>query len=244
MTASTVCRPTARRADKNAVSVPATTTAAPDAPRRSPRQQQVHGPVEALRVDDLDEHDADGEAEAEAEHGADAGPDRAFGGDDGEDLAPRQAEVDEQAELLAPRQHLRREARRDAEQADRDRHRLQPVGDGEAAVEDAQRRGADLARRRELEQRRVVAARGGDAAQLVLDLRRARAGREPEREVVDALVAAEAAPVGARRSRSRRTGARSRARRRARRPSRDGRRAAAATASSRARRRTGRPSLR
>ena len=60
--------------------------------------------------------------------------------------APRQAEVREQAELLAPRQHLRREAGGDAEQADRDRHRLQPVGDGEAAVEDAQRGRADLAR--------------------------------------------------------------------------------------------------
>jgi len=64
---------------------------------------------------------------------------RAFAGDDGEDLPSRQAEVDEQAELLAPRQHLRRKARSNSEQADRDRHGLQPVGHGEASVEDAQR---------------------------------------------------------------------------------------------------------
>ena len=112
--------------------------------------------------------------------GADAGPDRAFGGDDGEDLAPRQAEVGEQAELLAPRQHLRREARGDAEQADRDRHRLQPVGDGEAAVEDAQRRRADLARRRELEQasrrsRARAASRRSSASTCARCSRRARA---------------------------------------------------------------------
>jgi hypothetical protein len=121
----------------------------------------------------------------------------AFGGDDGEDLAPRQAEVGEQAEFLPARQHLRREARGDAEQADRDRDRLQPVGDGEAAVEDPQRRRADLARRRELEQGRVEAARGGEPAQLVFDRGGAGAGSEPEGEIVDALVAAQPAPVGA-----------------------------------------------
>src|SRR5436190_5532978 len=55
-------------------------------------QEQRHRPVEALRVDDLDEDDADGDAEDETERRADAGPDRAFGGDDGENLASCQAE--------------------------------------------------------------------------------------------------------------------------------------------------------
>ena len=109
--------------------------------------------------------------------------------------APRQPEVREQPELLAPRQHLRREAGGDAEQADRDRHRLQPVGDGEAAVEDAQRRRPDLARRRELEQRAVVAELVGEPAQARLDLAGRRSGLEPERHVVDAPVAGEALPV-------------------------------------------------
>ena len=50
--------------------------------------------MEALRIDDLDEDDADGDAEDEAEAGADQRPDGAFGGDDGEDLAPGQTEMD------------------------------------------------------------------------------------------------------------------------------------------------------
>ena len=135
--------------------------------------------------------------EHEAEQRADRGPDRAFGRDDGERPGARvKPEVREQAELLAPRQHLRREARGDAEQADRDRHRLQPVGDGEAAVEDAQRDGADLARRGEFEQRlagqlaaRVAAASARSCAPHCACSRR----REPERDVVDAPVAAQRA---------------------------------------------------
>src|SRR4030095_2195311 len=55
----------------------------------------------------------------------------------------------------------------------------------------------DLARRRELEQRRVVAARRGEIAERAFDRRCARAGSEPEREVVDALVAGETMPVDA-----------------------------------------------
>jgi hypothetical protein len=67
-------------------------------------------------------------------------PRRAFARHHGQDLPPREAQMRQQAELLAPRQHLRAEARRHAEQADGDGHGLQPVGHGEAAVEDAQRR--------------------------------------------------------------------------------------------------------
>jgi hypothetical protein len=120
-------RPATRRADSHAVSVPATTTAAHSAASRAFGKQQVHRPVKALRIDDVDEDDAHRDAEDETERSADRGPDRALGGDDGEDLAARQAEVREQAEFLAAGKHLRREARRDAEQADRDRDRLQPV---------------------------------------------------------------------------------------------------------------------
>ena len=71
----------------------------------------------------------------------------------------RQPQVRQQAEFLAPRQHLRRQAGGDADQADGDGHRLQVVGDGEAAVEDAQRqRLRRSARGGELQHRRVLAA--------------------------------------------------------------------------------------
>ena len=127
---------------------------------------------------------------------ADQRPGRAFAGDHGQDLPAREAQVREQAELLAPRQHLRAEAGGDAEQADADRHRLQPVGDGEAAVEDAQRR---LRASRAAEANSSSGAAGaGGLAQRLLHLRRvARRARARQLQVVDARVAGEALVVAA-----------------------------------------------
>ena len=104
----------------------------------------------------------------------------------------------EQAELLAPRQHLCRKTCGDAEQADRNRHRLQPVRDRKAAVEDAQRGGADLAGRGELEQRAVEPELGRECPQLLLQACAVGAGLQPQREVVDAGVAGDALVVVAR----------------------------------------------
>jgi hypothetical protein len=154
----------AARPASQAVTVPATTTAAHSAQSRPPGQQQVHRPVEALRVASggaprqPPRAPAPRDAQAQRQPGQRAygRPGRAFAGDHRQDLAARQAQVRQQAELLAPRQHLRAEARGNAEQADGDGHRLQPVGDGKAAVEDAQRH-ADFAGRGDLHQVGVAA---------------------------------------------------------------------------------------
>ena len=78
-----------------------------------------------------------------------------------------------------------------------DRDRLQPVGHREAAIEDAQRRGADRARLGELEQRAVEAELAGDPAQRCADGVDLGAGAQPERDVGAAQVAGQALVVGA-----------------------------------------------
>ena len=96
----------------------------------------------------------------------------------------------------------------------RDGHRLQPVGDGEAAVEDAQRRARAASCAEANSSRSAVAGLAcASVAHARLHVRRVGAGRQPQRQVVDAR-----SPV--RRSKSRcvdqrwrRSGARSRARR-------------------------------
>ena len=173
------------------------------------------------------------------------GPDGAFGGDDAEHLRARQARG------AASRPNSLRRASTCAEKLApmpnspmRDRDRLQPVGHREAAVEDAQRRGADRAGRRELEQRAVEAELAGERAQRCADGVDLGAGAQPQRDVVDAQVAGQALVVGAGERDRRHAGARSRARRRARGPARASRPAAAGPAARPARRRTGRPSPR
>ena len=60
------------------------------------------------------------------------------------------------AEFAPPREHDRAEARREPEQPDQHRHGFHRVGNGEAAIEDAQRNLADLARLGDVE---LLAAR-------------------------------------------------------------------------------------
>ena len=71
-------------------------------------------------------------------------PRRAFSRHHRQNLPARQAQVREQPELFTARQHLRAEARRHTEKTDRNRHALQPVGHGKAAVKNTQRGGANL----------------------------------------------------------------------------------------------------
>ena len=100
----------------------------------------------------------------------------------------------------------------------RDRHRLQPVGDGEAAVEDAQRGRAHLARPRRTPPAPALAGCAlRQFAQALLHLPRLGARRQPQLQVVDARSPVRRSIVGAGRSRWRRSAARSRARRRRRR---------------------------
>ena len=80
--------------------------------------------------------------------------DQSFGRQHGGDLPPRDADVPQHAELAPPREHQRAERRRQADQAERDRGRLQRIGHRERAVEDAQRHGTDVAGRRERRARR------------------------------------------------------------------------------------------
>ena len=58
----------------------------------------------------------------------------------------------EQSKLLAARQHLCTEAGGHAKQANRNRHALQPVGHGKAAVKNFERCTANLAGRRKFDQ--------------------------------------------------------------------------------------------
>jgi hypothetical protein len=69
----------------------------------------------------------------------------ALPGQHGADLATGQAQVAEHAELPPPGRRQGGKAGRHAGQADGHRHRLEQIGDGEGAVEDAQADGADLA---------------------------------------------------------------------------------------------------
>ena len=118
--------------------------------------------------------------------GSERGEQRAFGGEHAADLAARQPEVAQHAELAPAREHHGAEARRQAEEADQHRDRFHGIGDGEAAVEDAQRDVADLARVGDLE--RLAA---GKRAQRAHQLGRARAGREPCGAIVHPVVAGE-----------------------------------------------------
>ena len=132
----------------------------------------------------MHEHGAHRQAKGQAHHGARGHPGGGFCGDDGEQLPPREAEVAQQAELLAPRQHLGRQARGNADKADDDGHRLQVVGDGKAAVEDAQRSLAQLAGGGEVQHRRV----GQQRAQRRHHASGLGAGCEPQRQVGEARV--------------------------------------------------------
>src|SRR5882762_488852 len=89
-------------------------------------------------------------------------------------------------------EHDGAEAGREPEQADQHRHGLHRIGDGEAAVENAQRELPDLARRAE-----VDPGAAGQRADRVHGLRRRRARREPQRRVVHAPVARERGVIGA-----------------------------------------------
>ena len=68
----------------------------------------------------------------------------------------REAEVAQHAEFAPAREHDSAEARREPEEAHHHRYGLHRVGDGEAAIEDAQRHFADLARLGDVE---LLAAR-------------------------------------------------------------------------------------
>ncbi len=96
------------------------------------------------------------------------------------------------AELSPPREHDGAEAGRESEQADQHRHCLHRIGDGEAAVENAQRQLPDLARGA-----KVDPGAAGQRADRVHGLRRRRARREPQRRVVHAPVAGERSVIGA-----------------------------------------------
>ena len=108
----------------------------------------------------------------------------------------------EQAELLAPRQHLGAEACRHPEQTDGDGHGLQPVGDGKAAVEDAQRALADGTGRDEF-QPCCACLRGGLCASIgpgqradrLLQLRQVGAIAGPQCQIAGTCVARQAQVV-------------------------------------------------
>ena len=133
-----------------------------------PRHLQVHGPVKALRVHYEHQHGGDGQTQRQAGESAYHRPGRAFAGHHRQDLPPCQPQVRQQAKFLAPSQHLRAETGRHAEQANRNRHALQPVGHGKAAVENPQGRGADLTDRGHFEQRAAARLRIGQAANRLL----------------------------------------------------------------------------
>ena len=183
--------------------------------RRQPaaRAAQLHRPVEALRVDHVHQHHADGQAERQAEQRA--------GGRSTPRLRRRRSRAPgaRVRPRCASRPNSLRRASTCAEKLAampnrpmRDRHRLQPVGDREAAVEDAQRQRADLA-----PPARTRAAPGprGQRAQPALHARRRRRrGASHSARSLTRVSPVRRAIVARRRSRPRRTGARSRARRR------------------------------
>ena len=155
--------------------------------------------MKALRIDHKHQHGRHRQAQRQACERANHRPGRAFAGHHGQDLPTRQAQVRQQAKLLAPRQHLRAETGRHAEQTNRNRHALQPVGHGKAAVKNLQRRGANLADRRHLQQRAAARRLGiGQPAQGLLHVGVRHLAVQPQRYVVDAPVAAQALEVALR----------------------------------------------
>ena len=185
--------PPSRRSAHHAVSVPAAAIAAASSARACPGQAQLHGPVEALRVDHVHQHRADRNAQRQRRQHAGRDQKPAFAGHHRRGPARASGPGGQQAEL--PRRRASTCAEKLAAMpparsrwpppAASSRHR-------EAAVEDAQRERAQLADRRELEQ-----GRSGPASARTLrpHRRRRRPGRARWR-VVAAQVAAEAAVVG------------------------------------------------
>jgi len=135
---------------------------------------QLHAPVERLAVHHVDQNQADGSSRRKAGERAEQSEQPAFRGEHGADLRTGEAEVAQHAELAPPREHDGAEAGREPEQADQHRHGLHRIGDGEAAVEDAQRQLPDLPRRGE-----VDPGGSGQRADRVHRLGRRRARREP-----------------------------------------------------------------
>ncbi len=137
---------------------------------------QVHGPVERLRVDNVNQDHGDDPSQRKAGYDAEQREQRALQRQHRADLPTHEAEMPQHAEFARARQGLRTETGADAEQADHDRYALEQVGHCEAAIEDFQGDGADLAG---LGEGKVFAA--GDAlAQPLLDLRRAGALLQPQ----------------------------------------------------------------
>jgi len=136
----------------------------------------------------MHQHQAHRQAQRQPGDCAKHRPGQAFERHHAQNLPPGQAQVGQQPKLALARQHLRAEACRHAEQANADGHRLQPVGDGEAAVEDAQRNGADLAGRGKCQPigRALV---GGQLAHRVLHRLFAHPVGQIQRQVVHPLVA-------------------------------------------------------
>ena len=142
----------------------------------------------------MHQHHRYAQTQEQAGHSAGGRPGQALAGDHGQHLAARQAQMGQQTELLAPRQHLRAKAGGHAKQANANGHRLQPVGHGKAAVEDAHRDGANLRARSHLDCRRL-ALRLHQLDQGLLQRWRILAWRKPQSQVVDAGVAADALVV-------------------------------------------------
>ena len=148
--------------------------------------------MKALRVHHVHQHQRHGQTQCQPCDGAQCRPGGALKGHNRQDLASCQSQMSQQAKFLAPCQHLGAEARRDAKQANADGHRLQPVRDGEAAIEDPQRGGAYLSRRTKFKQRagtRISSIR--QLAQRLLHYLHFSFFVQPKRYVIGASVAAE-----------------------------------------------------
>ena len=101
----------------------------------------------------------------------------------------------QQAKLLAPGQHLRTKTGRHPKQANRNRHTLQPVGHGKAAVKNFQRDGAYLAGRCKFNQAAGTRQAVGLRAYRLLNLTADRARCQPQPQIVDTPVTREAFKV-------------------------------------------------
>ena len=124
-------------------------------------------------------------------HTAHHRPRCAFTGHHGQHLAAGETQVGQQAKLLAPRQHLRAEAGGHTKQANRNCHRLQPVGHGKTAVKNPQRPAADVGGGRHLDHIGAARLLRRYRPHRLLHLGRVRAGGECQRHVVDAPVVRE-----------------------------------------------------
>ena len=100
---------------------------------------QVHSPVERLPVDDVDQDQADREAEQQSGRDADRRERRTLDREHRADLATRQADVAQHAELAAACERLRDQRGREADEPDHDGGDLQRIGDREGAVERRER---------------------------------------------------------------------------------------------------------